>query len=197
MVDKKTGREQRRVGRPITQLQKKFAREYLINSGNGTQAALKAYPNVQLSTAHHLGSILPKNPRVVNYMREILDEQGLTDSEVGIALRTILKAGLRPEALKKTGTRETLMAIRQINELKDNFPAERKIVDKRVLTVNAELADKSMPELTEMLAKLAEEAKHFSELLKKSEEEKARKEGLTPDYYEKLDEAKPQPFAES
>lgn len=165
-MDKK-GKVRRQDIRPISEKRKKFAIQYLKNGGNGTQAAKASFPDAAISTQRLLGSVLPRNEKVVNYMRELMDQAGLSDTEIATGIRTVMTAGLSKQSLAKATPREALQAARMAAELRDSFPAQRKEV--RKLTINADLEKLELPELLLKLDLLKSEAEKFAKLIKNDE----------------------------
>lgn len=84
----------------LTPNQQAFVDEYIANKGNGTQAYLKAYPNVtKESTAAQSASRLLRNVKVSNYLtdrtKEILEAQKMNADEIIIELVSIARRELK------------------------------------------------------------------------------------------------------
>lgn len=144
--------------------QRKFVNSYLQH-GNIKKAAMEAYDTNEKS-AYVLGRATLQKPTTIEYMKRILDTAGLTDTAVANGLKAITQAGLSEQSLKQATPTHALKALEMTSKLKDLFPAEKKNIKKTVLTANLE--NKSLSELQEMLQKLSDEAKTFSKLLNKN-----------------------------
>lgn len=166
-MNKRDGTPQRRDGKGLTQKQKNFAVQYLKNGGVATQAAVVAYPGIQLSTAATAGHKNIINPKVQNYMRELMDQAGLSDTEIATGLRTVMTAGLSKQSLAKASPKDALQAARMASELRDNFPAQRKEI--KTLSINADLEKLSYLELLVKLDSLKDDASKFLNLIRESE----------------------------
>lgn len=154
--------------------QKAWAVEY-IKTGNGTEAARRAYPGITPMTANIVGSKNTHNPKIKKYMDEMLDKAGMTEAKIADSLHIITDAGMSKSALRKSTPKDALRALEMAARLKDLYPIERKQVDQRNLNLRMDLGSKSQDELVEMLKKLMDEARTFSDLVKKSELDKQRR----------------------
>lgn len=141
--------------RKPTLRQQKWAQEYLRNGGNGTQAALKAYPDQKEVTAPTTGSRNKYNPIVQIYMQELLDQAGLTDGELATHLSLIIESSTKKKKLAKVTPADGLRGIEMAYKLKDRFPAQRKQIETRTISLNLEGE--------ELLSTLEEKTKQLQE----------------------------------
>ena len=81
--------------------QEKFSREYVTNSGNGTQAYLSAYPGVQNNSANVNSSQLLTKTNVKERITELLENQ--TGARLSVLLEDLinLKDATKPLVVDK------------------------------------------------------------------------------------------------
>jgi hypothetical protein len=142
--------------------QRKFVKS-LLRHGSIKKAALEAY-NTSEKNAWRVGKASLDHPMTQAYMKRIMDKANLTDDYIANGLKVIAEAGLSEQSLKQAKPQDALRAIQEVAKLKDLYPAEKKKIEKR--TISIDLKGKTMEELQGMLEKQQEELKTFTKLLK-------------------------------
>jgi phage terminase small subunit len=151
-----------------TYKQKRWTEEYIKNKGNATEAALLSYNTTNRASAQVIASKNLRKPHVQEYMRQLLEEEGLGPKEVTRTLRKFVDAATTDESLKKVTPADGLRALDMGNRLADYYPAEKKQIQKQTAVLNMNLEAKSEAELSEILQGLMEETKRFQKILKDS-----------------------------
>jgi phage terminase small subunit len=147
----------------LTIKRRKWANEY-IKSGNAKASAMKVYDTKDPATGASIGYDNVHNPTVHAYIQKVLNDEGLTDSKVARRLNKMLEASTSKEALSQAKVADGIRISELIFRLKDRFPAERKQIDKRTLTMS--LKGKSSEELEAVLDNTISEAQKFTKLIK-------------------------------
>lgn len=148
---------------------KKWARAY-VKTGHASKAAKIAYPGIADSTAVNIAYKNIRHPYLQEYITEILDKEGVTDTKIARSLNKVIDAGMTTRSLKETKPGDALRALELVAKLKDIMPAERKITEARNLNLN--LDGKSPEELNQSLDELVGEVRDFQKMVKKTEEMK-------------------------
>lgn len=151
--------------KPISLKQKRFTQIYL-KGGNGTEAASLAYGYKNRRVASERAVRNLKSPLVQNYMRELLDQAGLSDKDIADNLKKIVTAGVGEDSLAKAKPADALRALEMSSKLKDLFPAERKQVESRTMSLS--LQGKTESELQGVLTQLRKELKEFQLMTQKT-----------------------------
>lgn len=173
----------------LTEKQKNFAIQYIKNGGNGTKAAMHSYPNITRATAQTIGTKNPNNPKIREYMTQLAEKIGLGQDDILRGLKTIADAGLSKKALAKSTTKETLKAFRLGAELQDMMPSQRKIIDKRTLSLSADIENKTEKELMEQLKGIQKELEFWKKRIEADTlAEQHRKEVGDGKYYDEIRE---------
>lgn len=149
--------------------QRKWARDW-VKHGNADKAAFDNYDVKNMVNAGKIAYVNSKNPMVLDYVKKLLDEQGVTDSKLAKGLNKIIDAGTSLKSLKTTTPTQALEAIKFASKLKDIIPAEKKLVDQRTATVKYNLENKSEEQLQDTLSNLIEEIKTFKKMAQKTSE---------------------------
>ena len=68
--------------RRLTLKQSRFAKEYVANGGNGTQAALKVYNSDDYDTAAHTAEDNLKHPQIQQEVEHLANQEGVTRSTI-------------------------------------------------------------------------------------------------------------------
>lgn len=147
--------------------QKKFVREYLKH-GNATKAAMVAYDTKSQRNASYIGYHVLQHPLVEEYMREVLDNRGMSDDYIAHGLKEITAASLKAQSLSQAKPTDGLKAMEMAAKLKNLFPAEKKQIEQKTATINLNLQGKSETELQDMLQNLVSEAQSFKRVLEQS-----------------------------
>ncbi len=105
----------------LTFKQKNFAKEYVKNNGNATQAVMKSYNIKDRSIAQPVGSENLLKPIVKEEIESILNSEGLSNREITKSLRTNIEAGLGQKATASDSLRGIEMALK----LQGAFPATK------------------------------------------------------------------------
>ena len=100
--------------------QKRFAKEYIRNNGNGTQAYLKTYDVKNPAYAAMRASNLIRNDNVKREINEILDRSGLNQEAISDRVKAILNR--EPEKVTDQGV---LRAAEMLYKLHGAFPATK------------------------------------------------------------------------
>lgn len=143
--------------------QRKFVNIYL-KTGNKIKAAEEAYGTHNYKTSQSLANQTLKHPMTVEYMKRILDKAGMTDDQIANGLKMIADAGLRENSLKGARPADTMKAYDMALKLKDLYPAEKKNIEKKTLSIKYE--GKTPQELQDMLKLREDEIRKFRNLLK-------------------------------
>lgn len=140
---------------------RRWARRY-IETGNARRTTREIYGTQ--------GSQLPKrayeikhHPMVQKLIKDSLEEQGLTVDKLADSLNKVVDRGLNDLEKTKTTPSELLKAIDMGAKLRDLYPAEKKKIEKRVLSLHLE--GKSPEELQKILKDQEEEIRRFRHLL--------------------------------
>jgi|SRR3990167_929605 len=143
--------------------QRKFVNTYL-STGSKVKAAEEAYGTVNKSTSASLARATLQQPTTIQYMKRILDKAGMSDDKIANGLKIIAEAGLSEQSLKQAKPQDALRALQEAAKLKDLYPAEKKKIEKR--TISIDLKNKSDNELQQILEKNLEELKTFTKLIR-------------------------------
>jgi phage terminase small subunit len=146
--------------------QRKFIKSY-IQTGSPTKAVFLNY-NVANNNSHSADNIARQNlkkPYVQKYLKDRMEEAGLTDSAISKDLKKLVDAGLTEESLRKANPGHTLRAIQEINKLKDNYPVERKQIQTTSANVNIDVKGKNPQDLAQMLDGLSNELLTFKRMI--------------------------------
>lgn len=142
--------------------QRKFVNTYLT-TGDRVKAAEVAYGTHNIHTSRTLAYNTLKQPTTIEYMKRILDKAGIDDNKIANGLKMIMEAGLRESSLKQAKPTDALNAIKEAAKLKDLYPAEKKKIEKKTLSIK--LDGKSPQELQDLLKTQEEELRKFRTLL--------------------------------
>ena len=147
-------------GDKLTLKQRKFVKEY-IRTGNGSQAVKLAGYNVKSDlSANATASDNLSKPIIQRSIAKVLDQAGLTDDRLADDLDYIID---RAKDSDKITVADALRGLDMSFKLKDKYPAERKQIETKNLTMT--LKGTSLQELSEQLQELLEQSKHFHNLL--------------------------------
>ena len=149
-----------------TMKQRKFIKSY-IQTGSTTKAALLHY-DIANNDKHTAETIAAKNfkyPYVQKYLKDRMEEAGLTDAAISADLKKLVDAGLAEESLRKANPGHALKAIQEINKLKDNYPVERKQIQTTTASVNIDVKGKNPQDLAKMLDGLSTELLTFRRMI--------------------------------
>jgi len=147
----------------LTHKQKVFARQYAL-TGEKTSSAKIAYPAVASDqAAYNLAAQNLRNSKVITYISNILDNSGLSVDKLAGFTGRVIKAGINRKNISKATPSDSLRGIEMMYKLHDSFPAERKIVDKRTLSVNYDV--KTDEELLQALNDITQQAKQYQDLI--------------------------------
>lgn len=162
----------RKKGNLPTIKERKFVAEYL-RTGSPQKAQIKAY-NTPKSYAAKVAYNVLKRPPVQKLLRECMEEEGLTNESIAVHMNKILDASTSDRALGKATVKDGISIIREINKIKDAYPAERKEI--RQQTVKLNLQGKSPQEIEDTLSVLMEETRQFKHMVEKENEQKRLRE---------------------
>ena len=140
--------------------QKRNADIYL-RTLNKTEAGLGAYDTQSKAVAHNLTTRNLANPKVQQYIADVLDRVGLGDEQLGHDLKKIIKSSTTRRSLKKTTPADGLRGIELSYKLRDRFPAERKQIEQ----ISLKLEGKTEKELQLLLDSTIKDAQKYKELL--------------------------------
>ena len=135
--------------RPINAKQIAFCNEYLSNGLNGTQAALKAYPNSDYNSAMVMASNLLRKPKIQSYLAEA---QAIT---------------AKKQDITKEGLIKDLNAIKLKGEVGDTFEVRNAL---KAIEMITKMLGFNAPEQSEITFKV--EQPLFGPLLSKDEQKK-------------------------
>lgn len=137
------------MARQPTAKQKAFADNYM-RTRHITNSAVPVYNAKNKKNAQRIGAYnLHQSEAVKSYIAKVLDQSGLSDEMLSGSLRKIIKASTTRRSLAKTAPSDGLRGIEMTLKLKDRFPAERKLIDKREFKI--QLQAKSTKELQAIL----------------------------------------------
>ena len=94
-----------------------FLKEYL-RSGNGTQAALKVYNTTNYRSAGVISHQTLHSKEVKQFLRNSLENVGLSDQNIAKYLAQVVEAGTSPQALRAATPTDGLEAIKLAAQLK-------------------------------------------------------------------------------
>lgn len=143
--------------------QKKFARKYVENGGNATQAALEVY-NSNYDSASVQGSQNLDKPAVIEEINRLLDKTGLNDdSYIAGSMKTIIDNGVGGKATAK----EALNALNMLLKLKNAYPNNVKRT--ATFRLNYDAPSQSVAKLTEAITQMNNTTASLLEDLKSKE----------------------------
>ena len=153
--------KQKKITKP-TLKQTIFAREYVRSKGNGTKSAIKAYNPKNDDVAAHIAMENLRKPQVIRQVEKELEAVGLSSKFTDTSLRKLIEAAEQNYDQANAG--HAVAAIRLINELRDRFPAQKRL--QANLNLDQGYHNKDIDELKEEL-RLIQESNQ--ELLKRIE----------------------------
>ena len=109
------------MARELTVKQKRFVQK-LVETGNGTQAAMDAYDVKNYNTAHAIASENLQKPTIKRELELALEHAGLSDNYISDLLREATVAGL---GVKATNA-DSLRGIELVSRLKGHLDKEDK-----------------------------------------------------------------------
>lgn len=146
------------MAKTLTLKQRKFVNK-LLETRNGTQAALDAYDVVNPNVAKVIASENLTKPNVKRAIELALERVGLNDDYISELLKEATVSGLG----QKSTNSDSLRGIEMVLKLKGAFPAAvQKSAHLRVET-RQDLAKKSYSEITQELEKLNQITKQLLE----------------------------------
>jgi len=142
----------------ISVKEKKFAKYYVENSGNATDAAIRAGYNVaKRNSAAVIGYNNLKKPKVILEIQKHLEMSGIDESYISNTLKTIIDEGKD----RKVTANDALKALDMALKLKGAYPAAKSEIAK--LDIRADLRGKSIEELEQELIELQKSREEASE----------------------------------
>ena len=153
--------KQKKITKP-TLKQTIFAREYVRSKGNGTKSAIKAYNPKNDDVAAHIAMENLRKPQVIRQVEKELEAVGLGSKFTDTSLRKLIEAA--EQNYDQANATHAVAAIRLINELRDRFPAQKRL--QANLNLDTDYHNKDIDELKEEL-RLIQESNQ--ELLKRIE----------------------------
>ena len=145
-----------------------FAREYVTNNGNGTQAYLQAYPSAQYNSANTNSSQLLTKHGIKERVTELLEAK--TGSKLTVLLEDLvsLKEAQRPIVVDKIiqftkDNSVSLEATKTLLKLHGLLSAQQSTVDARSVTFNVSPNDiKGLGSILDRLEKIEERQDRIS-----------------------------------
>ena len=139
-----------------------FAKEYVRSKGNGTRSALKVYNTKNYESAHAIAKENLQKLPVLRQVEKELEAVGLSSNFTDTSLRKLIEAA--EQNYDQANATHAVAAIRLINELRDRFPAQKRL--QANLNLDTDYHNKDIDELKEEL-RLIQESNQ--ELLKRIE----------------------------
>lgn len=131
----------------VTFKQKQFARKYVENKGNATQAALQVY-DTNYDNAQVIGSENLNKPAVIDEINRLLESKGLNDDQyIAQNIKKVIDNGVDQKATAK----EALNALNMLLKLKNSYPG--KVSKTMKLSLHTDLSPQSVDQLTKTIEK--------------------------------------------
>jgi len=146
----------------VTAKQKNYVKEYIRNGENGTQAVLSTYNTKSARNASHIAMRNKKSPLVQQYMRKVLEKAGMTDDYIAEGLRKGFDAGTGEDALRKATLADSIRIAEMGYRLSDRFPATKKKIEKKTLTVTANMTTE---QIVQTMKEKQQELNRFTKLM--------------------------------
>lgn len=143
----------------MTLKQREFVKKYILNKGNGTQAAMEAYNAKNYNTAHAIAVENLQKPTIKREIELALEAKGLTDEYISELLQEATISGIG----QKSTNSDALRGIEMMLKLKNAFPSKVHKTAHLRLDYRQELEKMTTKELE---ARLREQQSLIGELLK-------------------------------
>ena len=128
--------------------QKIFAKRYVENGGNATEAALAAY-NADYNNAQVIGAVNLDKPLVIQEIDKILKATGMsTDSWIADKLKYAIDQGIGIKATNK----DALHALDMLLKVNSSYPVKKSMSVK--VSMRRETASKDISEIRGTMEKL-------------------------------------------
>ena len=144
--------------------QKAFIKEYL-RTKNITQSAKSVYNAKNDANAASIGNKTLQSPNVQNYLKQLLDDSGLSDTNLSMFIKKIITAGTSKKSLLKATPDHSLKGIDMLWKIGGKYPKETKRIES--YSVNVDLKGKQETELKELLDKTMQEIQDFKKVMSK------------------------------
>lgn len=151
------GKDKKRPPRKLTWKEKEFAKSYVKNKGNATEAALEVYNVKDRKSANKVGYTIANKPKIQKEIAQIMDEAGLSREKVIELVKRATVAGIGEQPRNS----DALRGLEMLTKLHDLYPATRKEV--RNVNVSVELSGKEDKDLLREMALLNEQAQNYVE----------------------------------
>jgi len=145
-------------GNKLTPKQKRFVDAYIMNDGSSRKAAIAAgYSAKNDKVARSMGTENLLKPAIREELRAVLASHQISEGTLSKKLHDAIDSGIGKKATNSDALRGIEMGFR----LLDSFPAERKQIEQRTLTVS--LQGKTLDDITTHVETLLNDVKQMKD----------------------------------